>query len=211
LDLNDLISEGNIGLIQAAQKFDSRKNFKFISYAVWWIRQSIIKAITDQSRTIRLPPQCVKKIDRIKKFQNKFEQCNSRSPTLEEISKGIRLKLNEVVDLMVMDSKIISLDQPVGDSSVIGDSICDLNGFDSVAQYISLRTKLDKILNILKARDRALVEMFFGWSDGVPKTLDYTARHFRITKEAVRGVINQSLMLLKKDCARPYILQKIKK
>jgi RNA polymerase primary sigma factor len=200
LGLSDLISEGNIGLIKAAQKFDSKKNFKFVSYAVWWIRQSILKAVSDQSRLARLPQHCVSKINKIKKFRHRFEQKNSREATIEEIAEGVKISWREVTDLIIMDTKVISLDLPVGESLSFGETIRDDRGFDSIAYCIPLRDKLNKILMVLKKRDREIVKVFFGWNDGVPKTLQHTAEIFHLTKESVRVIVNKSMALLKEEC-----------
>lgn len=201
LALVDLIQEGNIGLIEAAKKFDETRGFKFISYAVWWIRQSIIRAISDQCRTIRVPMNQVVCINKINKASEKFEQLNGRKPTSEELEECIDIESSKISMAMSSSSKTVSLDTPFGDedASCLLDVIPDITmeSTDSKATKNDLTNTIEDILSKLPNRDRDILRMSFGIGMN-PMPNDEIANRFGIGNERVRQIQHSAINYIRK-------------
>ena len=202
LSLNDLINEGNVGLIKAAEKFDYTKGFKFISYAVWWIRQSIMQAIVDQARLVRMPLNKVTTFNKIAKTANKFEQENQRPPSTEELSTIMELSSSMIDDLYKSSSKHISFDAPVSDDDnstfidLTEDSETELP--DEQLLRDSLVREVQSLLKVLPAREAFIVQCYFG-INGEPKhTLEEIGERFDLTRERVRQIKERALRRLRK-------------
>lgn len=204
LDLPDLINEGNLGLIRAAEKFDETRGFKFISYAVWWIRQAILQALAEQARIIRLPLNQVGAISRINKAFATFEQLHDRAPSVEELSESLDITPDKIVEAMRLGGKSISMDAPVsdGDGGVFSDTISDVEAHtpDKRLNEESLAIEVRRVLDKLSERDRNILKMSFG-IDGVEMTLDEIAQKLRLTRERVRQIKEKTLRRLRKDVA----------
>ena len=201
LPLSDLISEGNLGLIRAVKRFDEKKNFKFISYGVWWIRQAILQSLAEQSRIIRLPLNRVGTIHRIAKTQMKLEQKYRRSPTAEEIARELCLDENEVRETLKIGNTHLSLDAPLqyGADSKMIDVLHDDNQerTDDGAMDISLREEIEKTLDTLSKREKEVVKLYFGIGKETSHTLEEIGLHFNITRERVRQIKEKSLRRLR--------------
>lgn len=204
LDLPDLINEGNLGLIRAAEKFDETRGFKFISYAVWWIRQAILQALAEQARIIRLPLNQVGAISRINKAFATFEQLHDRAPSVEELSESLDITPDKIVEAMRLGGKSISMDAPVsdGDGGVFSDTISDVEAHtpDKRLNEESLAIEVRRVLDKLSERDRNILKMSFG-IDGAEMTLDEIAQKLRLTRERVRQIKEKTLRRLRKDVA----------
>ena len=189
LTLSDLINEGNVGLIKAAEKFDETRGFKFISYAVWWIRQSILQAIAEQSRIVRLPLNQVGSVNKINKALNKFEQENERRPSVEEISATTDIPEEKVDDALKANSRHVSVDAPFSDDEggSMLDVMADTNAptVDNELLLESLREELRKVLGTLKERERLVIKDFYG-IDTQEKTLEEIGTRYGLTRERVR-------------------------
>lgn len=202
LSLPDLINEGNLGLIKAAQKYDETCGFKFISYAVWWIRQSILQAIAEHSRIVRLPLNQVGSVNKINRFQNKFEQENERKPNSEEIAEKINLPEDKVIDALKADSKHISVDAPLTDGE--NNSLLDmlpnneLPTTDNKLLIESLRKEIVDALHTLNMRERNIIECFYGINQP-EMTLEEIGVHFGLTRERVRQIREKALRKLRKN------------
>lgn len=202
LSLPDLINEGNLGLIKAAQKYDETRGFKFISYAVWWIRQSILQAIAEHSRIVRLPLNQVGSVNKINRFQNKFEQENERKPNSEEIAEKINLPEAKVIDALKADSKHISVDAPLTDGE--NNSLLDmlpnneLPTTDNKLLIESLRKEIVDALHTLDMRERNIIECFYGINQP-EMTLEEIGLHFGLTRERVRQIREKALRKLRKN------------
>ena len=202
LSLPDLINEGNLGLIKAAQKYDETRGFKFISYAVWWIRQSILQAIAEHSRIVRLPLNQVGSVNKINRFQNKFEQENERKPNSEEIAEKINLPEDKVIDALKADSKHISVDAPLTDGE--NNSLLDmlpnneLPTTDNKLLIESLRKEIIDALHTLDIRERNIIECFYGINQP-EMTLEEIGLHFGLTRERVRQIREKALRKLRKN------------
>lgn len=202
LSLPDLINEGNLGLIKAAQKYDETRGFKFISYAVWWIRQSILQAIAEHSRIVRLPLNQVGSVNKINRFQNKFEQENERKPNSEEIAEKINLPEDKVIDALKADSKHISVDAPLTDGE--NNSLLDmlpnneLPATDNKLLIESLRKEIVDALHTLDIRERNIIECFYGINQP-EMTLEEIGLHFGLTRERVRQIREKALRKLRKN------------
>lgn len=204
LDLPDLINEGNLGLIRAAEKFDETRGFKFISYAVWWIRQAILQALAEQARIIRLPLNQVGAISRINKAFATFEQLHDRAPSVEELSESLDITPDKIVEAMRLGGKSISMDAPVsdGDGGAFSDTISDVEAHtpDKRLNEESLAIEVRRVLDKLSERDRNILKMSFG-IDGAEMTLDEIAQKLRLTRERVRQIKEKTLRRLRKDVA----------
>lgn len=191
ISLIDLINEGNIGLIKAAEKFDEERGFKFISYAVWWIRQAILQALAEQARTVRLPLNQISTLNKISKFSSKFEQIHERKPSLEELEKELNIPEDKIIELLAASTKCVSVDTPFKDEEegCLLDIIPNNNSpiaDDSLMEESRVK-EVDLILNKLTIRERAIVKMFFGI--GVPEmSLEDIGRKFGLTSERVRQI-----------------------
>lgn len=202
LPLSDLINEGNIGLIKAAQRFDPSKGFKFISYAVWWIRQSIMQAIVDQSRLIRLPLNKATASHKLYKASVAFEQKHERTPNAEELSEITELKFDTVVDLLQSNSRPVSMDAPMleGEDMMLTDVIRDENTIDPETEMMkqSLSKELKQMLSKLTQREADVVISYFGLNGDERMTLSEIGETFGLTRERVRQIKEKALRRLRK-------------
>ena len=200
LSLPDLINEGNVGLIKAAEKFDETRGFKFISYAVWWIRQSILQAIAEQSRIVRLPLNQVGSVNKINKVLNKFEQENERKPSLEEISEKVDLPEDKIDDALKINSRHVSVDAPFSDGE--DNSLLDVlvNNDSPMADRSlvleSLRAEINTALQSLNERERNVIEAFFGINQQ-EMTLDEIGTKYGLTRERVRQIKEKAIRRLR--------------
>jgi RNA polymerase primary sigma factor len=200
LSLPDLINEGNLGLIKAAQRFDETRGFKFISYAVWWIRQSILQAIAEQSRLVRLPLNQVGSVNKVNRAANKFEQVYERRPSAEELASDVNLPEEKVERAMKSHSRHVSVDAPFADDD--GGSLLDVlpNGnipdTDRPLIQESLREEVSRVLMHLSDRERAVIEAYFGL--GQPElTLEEIAEKYGLTRERVRQINEKAIRRLR--------------
>ena len=200
LSLPDLINEGNVGLIKAAEKFDETRGFKFISYAVWWIRQSILQAIAEQSRIVRLPLNQVGALSKISKELNRFEQENERRPSVEELSEKIDLPEDKIDEAMNVNAHHVSVDAPFadGDDNSLLDIMVNDNSPMADKQLVmeSLRTEIANALKVLNDRERKIIEAYFGI--GQPElTLDEIGAKMGLTRERVRQIKEKAIRRLR--------------
>ena len=200
LSLPDLINEGNVGLIKAAEKFDETRGFKFISYAVWWIRQSILQAIAEQSRLVRLPLNQVGSVNKITRELNKFEQEHERKPSVDEIAERVDLPEDKVADAMKANSRHVSMDAPIADgedSSMIDFLSGDSSNTDRELAIESLKAEVSRILKLLTDKEQKVLRAFFG-IDGSPEmTLDEIGEKYNLTRERVRQIKEKALRRLR--------------
>ncbi len=200
LSLPDLINEGNLGLIKAAEKFDETKGFKFISYAVWWIRQSILQALAEQSRIVRLPLNQVGSLNRLNRAYSRFEQENERNPTEEELSAVLDLPADKIADTLRYSGRQISVDAPFveGEDSNLLDVLPqeDSTPVDSHLIDESLRTEIERALSTLTAREREILVHFFGIG-GPELTLEEIGVTCQLTRERVRQIKEKAIKRLK--------------
>ena len=202
LGLADLINEGNMGLIKAAERFDETRGFKFISYAVWWIRQSILQAIAEQSRIVRLPLNQVGSVARINRVLSKFEQENERRPSVDEISERIDLPEDKIDDALKVQNKHISMDAPIyeGEEGNMLDTM--VNDDSPMADYQllkeSLKEEIHSALNGLSEREKSVIEAFYGI--GMPEmTLDEIGSKYGLTRERVRQIKEKAIRRLRNN------------
>lgn len=202
LSLPDLINEGNIGLIKAAEKFDDTRGFKFISYAVWWIRQSIMQALADQSRLVRLPLNQVGSVNKINKISNKFEQEFERKPSIAEIAEEINLSQERVSDAIKGNNRHVSMDAPLtdGNDNGLADLLQGNEGPDIDTHLLleSLREELKLALNILDERERFVIEAFYGINQP-EMTLQEIGAKKGLTRERARQIREKAIRKLRKN------------
>lgn len=205
LSLPDLINEGNVGLIKAAQKFDETRGFKFISYAVWWIRQSILQALAEQSRIVRLPLNQVGSLNKINKAISKFEQDFQRKPSSEELSEILDIDVDKISESVSVNGRHTSLDAPFSDSedNSLMDVLTDADApdTDSSLNQESLSVEVDRALSQLSPRERDILKMFFGIG-GQEMTLEEIALKFDLTRERVRQIKEKAIRRLKGQRSR---------
>ena len=202
LSLPDLINEGNVGLIKAAEKFDETRGFKFISYAVWWIRQSILQATAEQSRLVRLPLNQVGSVNKIARELSRFEQEHERKPSVDEIAERVDLPEDKIADAMKANSRHVSMDAPIADgedSSMIDFLAGDSSNTDRELAIESLKAEVSRILKLLTDKEQKVLRAFFG-IDGSPEmTLDEIGEKYNLTRERVRQIKEKALRRLRRN------------
>jgi RNA polymerase primary sigma factor len=201
LSLGDLINEGNLGLITAAKRFDETRGFKFISYAVWWIRQSVIQALADNSRVVRLPLNRVGALNKIGKAYNYLEQQNERKPSSEELAEHVDMSLLEVDEALRMSGRHLSIDAPLvkGEDAKMSDVMIDEKQAlpDQNFNYESMQHDLEDALNTLDKREREIIKLYFGLGTEKSHTLEEIGDKYELTRERVRQVKEKAIRKLK--------------
>jgi RNA polymerase primary sigma factor len=210
LSLPDLINEGNLGLIKAARRFDETRGFKFISYAVWWIRQSILQALAEQSRIVRLPLNQVGSLNKINKAYSKLEQEFEREPTPEELANLLDLPQDKITDTMKVSGRHVSMDAPLasGEESTLMDVIANSDSprADAALMNESLSREIDRALSTLTERERDVVKLFFGIGINHGLTLEEIGAKFDLTRERVRQIKEKAVRRLRHS-SRSKLLQ----
>ena len=202
LSLSDLINEGNMGLVKAAKRFDEKKNFRFISYAVWWVRQAILQALAEQSRIMRLPLNRAGAIHKISKTQIELEQRFNRPPDTSEIAHALSMSESTVQETISISNNHVSLDAPIKDNN--GSTLIDLivntqdgSGPDENIRAMSMHEEIRQMLDGLTDREREIIKLYFGIDHDAAYTLDEIGRKFKITRERVRQIKSKALNRLK--------------
>ncbi|OIP62136.1 MAG: RNA polymerase subunit sigma [Ignavibacteria bacterium CG2_30_36_16] len=202
LSLEDLINEGNLGLIKAAKRFDETRGFKFISYAVWWIRQSIMQAIAEQSRMVRLPLNRVGALNKLSKAFRLLEQEYERKPTQQELAKELEIGVDDVADALQLYGRQISMDAPFSKdednkNSLLDTMIIDQQAPDTELMKESLKKEVETVLATLPEREAKVIQMYFGINNEHPSTLEEIGERFNLTRERVRQIKEKALRSLR--------------
>ncbi len=213
LSLSDLINEGNLGLIKAANRFDEKRGFKFISYAVWWIRQHILQALAEQSRIVRLPLNRVGSLNKISKTFSQLEQKYEREPTTTELAEVLDVSVSEVNDTMKISGRHISVDAPFvqGEENSLLDVLENESGKrpDDELMYDSLRKEIGRSLSTLTDREANVISLYFGLNGKQPMTLEEIGVRFKLTRERVRQIKEKGIKKLRHDSRsktlKPYL------